>query len=538
MLDVTSNTAAALEEFEAEMPMTEGVQMLSLDDLRESPTNPRKTFAKLEDLAASMKGVGVLQSLLVRPWPNGDGFEVVAGARRFRAAKLAGLEEVPCDVRELSDAQVLEVQLTENLQRADLLPIEEAEGYEALRARGWSVEQIAGKTGRSRETIYGRLKLLALGPEGRKALAEGVLVASVAVRLARIPSHEMQAQALRDLFADGEQPSRWALEKLTNDYVRALRTAPFDIKDDMLCEATPACAKCPKNSRNATPGLFDDLPKNGGDLCTDVDCFAKKSAAAWNSLATLEQAKGTHVLTPAEGLAIFKGTDSVSWDSSWVELDGPCHSDAKQRTWRELLEKVPADVRPEEVMAPDAKLVPHRLVDRKAATKAIGEATGAKWAEGETDKAKAERKKAKKAAKTEKSERELDGLVLTDLAKRLGAEAKKVGLSDEEWEALALMVCDCLKHSDRMFEALEVKSFDALEKDIRRSSAQEIRSHLAIMTAFYQSGEEEELTPEVLKLAKARGIKVDALRLARETAAQAEAELDAKKTKKAGKSKD
>src|SRR4051812_46403651 len=112
---------------------------ISIASTSASKTNPRKHFhqAELDELAASIRSHGVLQPVLVRPAPSAKDpnvlFEIVAGERRFRAAKAAGLSTIPAIVRSLTDLQVLEIQVIENLQRSNLHPLEEAEGYEALR---------------------------------------------------------------------------------------------------------------------------------------------------------------------------------------------------------------------------------------------------------------------------------------------------------------------------------------------------------------------------------------------------------------------
>jgi ParB family chromosome partitioning protein len=117
-------------------------ESIPLEAIRPSSTNPRRNFDEtaLNELAASIGEAGVTQPILVRPIPNpadiyiAEGYEIVSGERRFRAAKLAGLEEIPAFVRELDDRTALEIQMIENLQRADLHPMEEAEGYRALMA--------------------------------------------------------------------------------------------------------------------------------------------------------------------------------------------------------------------------------------------------------------------------------------------------------------------------------------------------------------------------------------------------------------------
>ena len=130
------NTAIAVNASNTNPPVMSLAQDIPLNRIQESKTNPRRTLdeAKLAELAANIRQHGVLQPVLVRPSPNGeDGFyELVAGARRYRASKLARRETIPVTIRELTDAQCLELQLIENLQRENLNPVEEAQGYAQL----------------------------------------------------------------------------------------------------------------------------------------------------------------------------------------------------------------------------------------------------------------------------------------------------------------------------------------------------------------------------------------------------------------------
>src|SRR3990167_2795544 len=128
-------------------------QIMPLGDLSESPLNPRQHYdpKKMEEFAESIKSVGVLQPLLVRP--NGADHEVIAGCRRYRAAGLASLTEVPVIVRELTDAQSLEIMVIENNQREDVNALEEAEGYKRLIEHKYNLEVLAAKIGRSAKYI-------------------------------------------------------------------------------------------------------------------------------------------------------------------------------------------------------------------------------------------------------------------------------------------------------------------------------------------------------------------------------------------------
>lgn len=159
---------------------------VGIDTCFESPTNPRTHFtdAELAELAASIREKGVLQPCLVRPKPlkaepTRHRFEIVAGARRFRASKLAGRMELPIIVRPLSDDDVLEMQLIENVQRNDLTPLEEAHGYQRLLASNqakYSAAYIADKIGRSERYVLERVRLTQLIPEAQELLEREIIL--------------------------------------------------------------------------------------------------------------------------------------------------------------------------------------------------------------------------------------------------------------------------------------------------------------------------------------------------------------------------
>lgn len=180
-------------------------QLLPLVEIHESRTNPRQHFddALLAELTESVRQSGVLQPILVRPRVKGGGYEIVAGARRVRAARAAQLAEVPAMVGALTDDQVLEVQVIENLQRADLHPLEEARGYDHLIRRAhYDVARIAERVGRSASYVYDRVKLLALTPDAQALFLEGRIQAGHAVILARLAPPQ-QARAIGTAKAPG-----------------------------------------------------------------------------------------------------------------------------------------------------------------------------------------------------------------------------------------------------------------------------------------------------------------------------------------------
>ena len=150
---------------------------LPIEQLVESPTNPRKRYqqASLEELAQSFRSRGVLEPLLVRP-VEPERFEIVAGSRRYRAARIAELQTVPARVREMTDAEALEVQCIENLQREDIHPLEEAQGFRALLDlpdQQYTIARIGERAGKSASYIAGRLKLTELITDVADAFSGG-----------------------------------------------------------------------------------------------------------------------------------------------------------------------------------------------------------------------------------------------------------------------------------------------------------------------------------------------------------------------------
>lgn len=184
-----------------EAPRTLPVRMM-----RPNPGQPRKAFTEeaLQELAASIKEQGVLQPLLVRPIPTdeGDVYEIVAGERRWRASKMAGLREVPVVIRQMTDLETLAVGLIENLQREDLNPMEEALGMQELKERfGLSQEDLSQKLSKSRSAIANTLRLLQLSDSARDALQQGTISAGHARTLLAV-GEDVRDEMLARIVAD------------------------------------------------------------------------------------------------------------------------------------------------------------------------------------------------------------------------------------------------------------------------------------------------------------------------------------------------
>lgn len=178
-------------EADAETAGMRADSTLPLDRIRPNKGQPRRTFddAELAELADSIRQNGVLQPLLVRD--RGDYYEIVAGERRYQAARAAGLDEVPVVIRDVSDDDVFKLALIENLQRSDLSPLEEANGYRQLiREKGLTQEELARILSKSRSTITNTLRLLDLPDEVQELVETGRLTAGHARAILAVPDEE------------------------------------------------------------------------------------------------------------------------------------------------------------------------------------------------------------------------------------------------------------------------------------------------------------------------------------------------------------
>ena len=180
-----------------------GPTRLPIDQIHADRANPRRSFdeAALEELAASLKHQGVLQPILVRK--DGRGYRIIAGERRWRAAQKAGLTEMPVIVREASDAEAYELALVENIQRADLNPLEEAEAFRRLiDERKLTQEQVSDRVGKDRSTVANALRLLALPNEVKQLVVEGDLDMGHARAILGLGSSKEMVLLARDVVTD------------------------------------------------------------------------------------------------------------------------------------------------------------------------------------------------------------------------------------------------------------------------------------------------------------------------------------------------
>ena len=257
---------------------------LPVAQLQESTTNPRRRFDEhsLAELAFSFQAQGVLQPLLVRTIED-DKYEVIAGARRLRAAKLAALEEVPVRVVELSDAACVETQLVENIQRENAHPLEEAFAFHGLLHTDglqYDIASLAAKTGKSPAFVATRLRLVELHPSIAEAFLADEIGVGHALEIAKLPQQEQQRAfdaAFHTAWNGGKEtrilrPVRDLTAWIEQNILLSLDSVPFDKNDETLVPEAGSCANCPKRTGFNTL-LFDAALQ---DSCTDKNCYNNK----------------------------------------------------------------------------------------------------------------------------------------------------------------------------------------------------------------------------------------------------------------------
>lgn len=361
-----------------------------------SITNPRTTIdgPAMQELAESIRKHGVLQPVLVRPVPEGRRrlieaadrsstrwgvgigevpgsvvfrtglkkrdaedllkqmetvtHELVCGYRRWQASQMAGVTAIPCNVRELTDKEVMEIQVVENLQRSDLTPLEEAEAYSNLvHNHGYTVDDLAAKLGKSRGYVYARMKLASLCAEAKKALNDGTINHSIALLIARLHSQEDQDKATAEILADklnGPMSFREAKRYIEGEFMLDLASAKWPLDQFDIAPGVGPCSTCLKRS-GAEPELFSDV--GSADVCTDSACFQRKREGWAKIKVTEARQKGHQVIQGREA-------DQALWSGKFVKLDEKCFDAKTVKPYRKLLG---ADVKPTIMVADDGNVV-------------------------------------------------------------------------------------------------------------------------------------------------------------------------------------
>ena len=248
------------------------IQLLDLNKIVNAEYNPRKDFREetLLELAESIRQVGVLQPICVRP--QGEGFEIVYGERRYWAAAMAELKFIPALVREMTDTEAEDAAITENLQREDVKPREEAQAYErALQSGRHTIESLVGKFGKSEAYIRSRLKLCELIDALAEQLDREEISVGVAMEIAKYPS-DIQQEVYEEHFAD-ECRTSWKnarikeiARRLYERYMTKLETYRFDKTE---------CRTCAHNTANQV--LFRDECSDGCAGCQNRECMMRKN---------------------------------------------------------------------------------------------------------------------------------------------------------------------------------------------------------------------------------------------------------------------
>ena len=232
----------------------DGAVTLKISEIEPNRSQPRKEFDEqaLSELAESISAHGLLQPLLVRPLPLG-GYEIVAGERRYRACRMAGLTEVPVIIRELTESETMELALIENLQREDLTPLEEAEGYAVLlNEHHFTQEEIAQSMGKSRPAIANALRLLKLPESVRELLRDGSISAGHARALLTLDSEEAMLTVAEEIIK----------KDLSVRQTESLCKKPVKVKTEEKSEKQPSFYKMVELALNESLGRKITVTKN------------------------------------------------------------------------------------------------------------------------------------------------------------------------------------------------------------------------------------------------------------------------------------
>ena len=379
--------------------------------------NPRKTFDKesLSELTASIKQHGVLQPVVVRF--KGKQYELVAGERRLKAARAAGLSTLPARIVEMTDKEVLEAAIVENEQRDGVNDFEKADGYaQLIYEHKVKIEDVAGRVGKSVSTIRALLRLRNVPKAGRKAHAEGILSTAVCGLIAARPNALMRQRVLQQALTkcdhwgspatDGHYPTYRKLKDwIEQNCMVELKQAPFDQKDATLWETAGSCEKCPKRTGNDR----EQFPEGRADVCTDPACFEEKKKLHRKNALAKAKAKGLQVLSDEEAKKCFPFGDNLC-SSNYYDLAETCYRDPKKakrpRSYKQLLGKQVQNDQLFACLDPEGSL--HTLIERKVANPILTKEHGVKFIASSSNASQQEiasQKKQKEAEKKRAEER-------------------------------------------------------------------------------------------------------------------------------------
>lgn len=266
------------------------IQTLKISQIEPNRSQPRRSFDEeaLGELAESIREHGVLQPILVRPQIYG-GYQIVAGERRYRASRMAGLSEIPAIVRELSDSETMQIALIENLQRRDLSPLEEAKGYKTLMDEyNFSQEEVARTVGKSRPAVANTLRLLSLPEDVKPLLEDGSLSAGHARAILSIEDEALATETAQKVVKEGLSVRETEnLTKKLSKPKKAKKNASSPVKPPAFTEVELALSETMGTKVKVSPRK-DDV---GGTLSVDFNnpaelfLLANKIEKLWNDTA-------------------------------------------------------------------------------------------------------------------------------------------------------------------------------------------------------------------------------------------------------------
>lgn len=299
--------------------MTTEFKLVALKDIIPDPNQPRQYYdqASMDELTESVKSDGVLSPILLRK-TKGKKYMIVFGERRFRAATEAGLKEIPAMIREMTDEEVLQAQIVENLQRKDVHPMEEAIAFQTfIESKSWSIEEVAKRVGKSNWYVKQRLRLNSLIDDFQKLFYKNAMSITTAMQVCQLSAIGQESLFKNNI--DEEDLNNHAFvfhcdKYLFNRYTGKLIDASFDISDKELVPVMGACTSCQHNT--AIASLFPDSDKTA--KCTNLICFNNKSVVHFQN--TLKEAKEDPTILFVA--SYMYGQDSKDLDKLGVEYLG------------------------------------------------------------------------------------------------------------------------------------------------------------------------------------------------------------------------
>lgn len=297
------------------VPDNQNIQIIPLDKIKVDPHQPRNSYneAGLAELTASIKEHGVIQAITLRR--KGDDLFVVCGHRRYLASKAAGLTGIKSTILEMTDDAAIEIQITENLQREDVHPMDEAQGIARMLEMNLTMDQISTKIAKPVYYVQRRVKLLQLVDKAQKLFKDGKMEYSQAIQIARLEPADQEKVLANALKYSGVEklilPSNELSSWIRSNIMLEFRNAPFALDDEILVPKAGSCNACPKRTKN-NPGLFEDASKD--DRCTDPGCFNDKKQTFLKEKLQKEKAKNENAAAGTigaydNGIVKVKGKD-------------------------------------------------------------------------------------------------------------------------------------------------------------------------------------------------------------------------------------